>query len=187
MECFVDIDVRPDPEFAAHLLLGALYAKLHGALIPDNRLCIAVCFPGYQTRPPALGMRMRLLGIHSALQVLTTSEWLSGLRDHVKVGGLTNVPAGAVHRPLRRVQVKSSPERLRRRLMSRHGLTAAQARESIPDSAAQMLRLPFLQLRSRSTGQTFRLFLRLGSEQPVPVAGKFNAYGLSHDATVPWF
>ena len=55
MECFVDIDLRPDPEFAAHLLLGALFDKLHRALATNNGTGIAVCFPGFQTRPPALG------------------------------------------------------------------------------------------------------------------------------------
>ena len=29
MEYFVDLELLPDPEFAAHLLLAALYAKLH--------------------------------------------------------------------------------------------------------------------------------------------------------------
>lgn len=187
MECFVDIELRPDPEFAAPLLLGALYAKLHGTLVPNNSMGIAVCFPGHQTHPPSLGTRMRLLGSCSALQALTGSEWLSGVRDHVKVGALARVPVGAAHRTLRRVQAKSNPERLRRRLMTRHCLNETQARERIPNSAAETLNLPFVQLRSCSTGQRFRLFLSLGPEQPAPVSGKFNAYGLSQNATLPWF
>jgi len=71
--------------------------------------------------------------------------------------------------------------------MKRHGLDETQARERIPDSAAETLHLPFVQLRSGSTGQTFRLFLCLGPAQPTPVSGEFNAYGLSQNATVPWF
>lgn len=187
MECFVDIELRPDPEFAAHLLLGALYAKLHRTLVPDNSTGIAVCFPGHQTHPPALGTCMRLLGSRAALQALISTDWLSGMRDHVKVGALAGVPADAPHRTLRRVQAKSNPERLRRRLMKRQCLDETQARERIPDSAAETLNLPFVQLRSRSTGQTFRLFLSLGPEQPAPASGEFNAYGLSQKATVPWF
>ena len=109
------------------------------------------------------------------------------MRDHVNVGALAHVPAGATHRTLRRVQAKSNPERLRRRLMKRHGLDETQARERIPDNAAKTLNLPFLQLRSCSTGQTFRLFLSLGPEQPAPASGEFNAYGLSQNATGPWF
>ncbi len=187
MECFVDIELRPDPECAAHLLLSALYAKLHRALESNNGTGIAVCFPGHQTRPPSLGTCMRLLGSRATLQALTSSEWLGGMRDHVKVGTVSSVPPDSTHRMLRRVQAKSNPERLRRRLIQRHGLDEAQARERIPDSAAETLNLPFVQLHSGSTGQTFRLFLSVGPEQPAPVPGEFNAYGLSQNATIPWF
>ena len=187
MEFFVDIELRPDPEFAAHLLLGALYANLHRALTPNNSMGIAVCFPGHRTQPPSLGMRMRLLGSRPALQGLTSANWLSGIHDHVKCHELGQVPENAAHRTLRRVQAKSSPERLRRRLMKRHDMDETQARERIPDSVAEVLNLPFVQLRSYSTGQTFRLFLQLGPEQHAPLSGEFNSYGLSMNATVPWF
>lgn len=187
MECFIDIDLRPDPEFAAPLLLDALCGKLHAALAPNNNLGVALCFPGYQTRPASLGTRIKLLGSRSALQSLTSFAWLGSMRDQVEVRELASVPVAAAHRTLRRVQAKSSPERLRRRLMTRHNLSEAQARERIPDSAAETLQLPFLRMRSSSTQQTFRVFLSLGPEQSFPVRGKFNAYGLSRDATVPWF
>ena len=118
MECFMDIELRRDPEFAAHLLLGALFDKFHRALATNNSAGIAVCFPDYQTRPPSLGTRMRLLGSRPALHALMTTNWLSGIREHVRCGELGQVPADAPHRTLRRVQVKSSPERLRRRRKS---------------------------------------------------------------------
>ena len=72
-------------------------------------------------------------------------------------------------------------------LMKRHGLDETQARERILDSAAEKVDLPFVQLQSRSTGQTFRLFLSLDPEQSAPTPGDFNAYGLSRNATIPWF
>ena len=97
------------------------------------------------------------------------------------------MPAHAAHRTLRRVQVKSSPERLRRRLMKRHQLSEAQARERIPDSVGRMTDLPYVPMASTSTAQQFKLFLALGAAQPQPQAGDFNTYGLSATATVPWF
>lgn len=187
VDYFVDLELLPDPEFAAHLLLAALYSKLHRALVACDRSDIAVSFPDHQTNPPSLGARMRLLGSQQALQALTATEWLRGMHDHVKTSSLARVPTDAAHRALRRVQAKSSPERLRRRLMKRHGLDEGQARERIPDSAAETLHLPFVQLRSSSTGQTFRLFLSLSAEHPAPVSGEFNTYGLSQTATIPWF
>lgn len=45
--------------------------------------------------------------------------------------------------------------------------------------------LPWLNLRSLSTGQSFRLFIRHGELLSAPVVGMFSTYGLSATATVP--
>ena len=182
---YLDIHLRPDPEFSAGQLLAALYSKLHRALVELRSDGLAVCFPGYSGK--GLGQTLRILGTADRLQQLMALPWLNGMRDHIQVSAPVAVPADASHCRLNRVQAKSSPERLRRRQMKRHGLTAEQARERIPDSAADILKLPFLPVRSASTGQRFMLFLRLGPPSPSPVSGSFNAYGLSNTATVPWF
>lgn len=184
---YLDIHLRPDPEFSASQLLAALYAKLHRALVQLRSEDLAVCFPGYSYKPLGLGQTLRVLGNAERLGQLMALPWLSGMADHIHVTAIAEVPAGAAHRQLTRAQAKSNPERLRRRQMKRHGLTAEQARERIPDSAAESLRLPFMPVRSASTGQAFLLFLRLGQPIPAPMAGSFNAYGLSATATIPWF
>lgn len=184
---YLDIHLRPDPEFPASQLLAALYAKLHRALVQLRSEDLAVCFPGYSEQPKGLGQTLRVLGNAEGLGQLMALPWLSGMADHVHLTATAEVPAGAVHRQLTRVQAKSNPERLRRRQMKRQGLTAEQARERIPDSATESLKLPFLPVRSTSTGQSFLLFLRLGPPCLAPEAGGFNAYGLSPTATIPWF
>jgi CRISPR-associated endonuclease Csy4 len=191
MDHFVDIQLLPDPELSCPVLMSALYAKLHRALVlaAGEGGDIAVSFPGYNMQPgrATLGTNLRLVASQPALRLLVTAPWMGGLGDHVTVSPLTPVPHGAKHRSLRRAQAKSNPERLRRRLIKRHGIDEAQARERIPDSAAETLDLPYLQIRSSSTGQGFRLFLQLGPEQETAAPGSFNAYGLSTTATVPWF
>ncbi|MEJ7138317.1 type I-F CRISPR-associated endoribonuclease Cas6/Csy4 [Amphibiibacter pelophylacis] len=184
---YIDIHLRPDPEFPVSLLMPALYAKLHRALVQLACSDVGVSFPGYSGRPLGLGSCLRLLGQPDRLNQLMAQPWLSAMTDHVATSTICAVPADAAHRRLCRVQARSSPERLRRRQMKRHGLTDAQAQERIPDSAAQTLQLPFLPLRSASTGQSFLLFLRLSPAQSTPVTGAFNAYGLSPTATIPWF
>ncbi|HEY3384468.1 MAG TPA: type I-F CRISPR-associated endoribonuclease Cas6/Csy4 [Vicinamibacterales bacterium] len=187
MDYFTDVEVRRDPELAPHVLLGALYDRLHRALAPDNKLGVAVAFPDYQIRPPSLGRRLRLLGGRTALDTLLASDWLGAMRDHVLVGPVDSIPSHAAHRTLRRVQAKSSPERLRRRLAKRHGLDALQLAERVPENVAERLTLPWVQLRSHTTGQNFRLFLKAGIPQDEPVTGTFNAFGLSLLATIRWF
>ncbi len=187
MDHYVDIDVRPDPEFSAHQLMGALYAKLHRALVARNSTCIGVSFPRVDMEVPHLGTRLRLHGDRASLSALLEGDWLAGMRDHVTLSQPARVPETAKYCSVRRVQVKSSPQRLRRRLMRRHNLDAHEARQRIPDSATRLVDLPFLQLRSTSTSQTFRLFIEHGPVQPDAVSGDFNTYGLSQVATIPWF
>ncbi|MDO8457425.1 MAG: type I-F CRISPR-associated endoribonuclease Cas6/Csy4 [Burkholderiaceae bacterium] len=187
MDHYADIEVRPDPEFPAHQLMSALYAKLHRALVAQKSPGIGVSFPGVDAQAPYLGTRLRLHASLAALSALLQSDWLAGMRDHVALTPPEPVPPVVQHRAVRRVQVKSSPERLRRRLMRRHGIDEQQARQRIPDESARLAHLPFVQLRSTSTGQSFRLFIDHGPVQPGAVPGDFNAYGLSQGATIPWF
>lgn len=184
---YIELHLHPDPEVAPTHLLAALYTRLHRALAPQGTAGIAVTFPDYSAERHTLGQRLRLLGSEADLQLWATGEWLGSVRDHVSVASLLPVPADAQHRTLRRVQVKSSPERLRRRLMKRHQLSEEQARQRMPDSLARTTPLPYVQLASASTAQQFKLFLALGEAQKSVQAGGFNAYGLSTAATVPWF
>lgn len=202
MDHYVDIQLQPDAEFAPAMLMAALFTKLHKALALGAHDAVGVSFPRMDAADAqhthrnsrtgahpryALGHLLRLHGTSAVLQSMLSTDWLSGMRDHVLCSAVLAVPDGVSHRAVSRVQAKSSPERLRRRQMRRHGLTQEQARERIPDSAAEMLNLPFLTLRSQSTGQTFRLFIRVGPALATPVSGSFGAYGLSQQTTVPWF
>lgn len=187
MDHHADIDVRPDPEFPAHQLMSALYSKLHRVLVAQNSTRIGVSFPGVDLKAPHLGTRLRLHGDFASLSALAESCWLAGMRDHVTLGQPTRVPEAAKHCVVRRVQVKSSPERLRRRLMRRHNLDVYEVQQRIPDGVARLSGLPFVQLHSTSTGQPFRLFIDHGPAQSSAVLGDFNTYGLSQVATIPWF
>ena len=187
MDHYLDIVVRPAPELAAHQAMSALYARLHRALAGPGSRAIGVSFPDFGTRPPTLGSRLRLHGALPALAHFGAPDWLAGVRDHVDLGAVLPVPPGAGHRNVRRVQAKSSPDRMRRRLMRRHDIDAEEAGRRIPDSAAESLGLPFVQLVSASTGHPFRLFIDHRPIQPAATPGGFNAYGLSQEATVPWF
>ncbi|HVW65221.1 MAG TPA: type I-F CRISPR-associated endoribonuclease Cas6/Csy4 [Nitrosospira sp.] len=187
MDHHIDIDVRPDPEFPAYQLMNALYAKLHRALAERNSTHIGVSFPGFSSKAPHLGIRLRLHGDVAALSALMASGWITGMRDHVTLTPPTQVPRTAQHRIVKRIQVKSSPERLRRRLMRRHDLDVQAARQRISDEMVQLAKQPYVQLRSTSTGQSFRLFIDHGPVQFRATAGDFNTYGLSQVATIPWF
>ncbi len=186
MDHYLDIRLLPDPEFAPAQLMNALFAKLHRVLAQLDSNQIGISFPEAGRVNTALGSCLRLHGSEQALQHLMAQAWLTGMRDYVQAGHAASVPTSAGRQVVRRVQAKSSPERLRRRQMKRKGWSLAEAREAIPDSAAETLKLPFLIVRSLSTEQTFRLFV---DQKPADraIEGVFNAYGFSVTATLPRF
>ncbi len=185
---YLDLHLLPDPDFPQGQLMDALFGKLHRELATSGCTEVAVAFPGYicQGRSRELGATLRLLSRAAVLQDLGGLTWLHGMRGLVRAVPVAEVPNSATPRRLLRTQAKSGVERLRRRAMRRHGLTALEAAERVPQSAAETLQLPRLHLRSSSTGQHYPLFLRLEEAECV-VPGPFNAFGLSATATVPWF
>jgi len=187
MDHYIDMTIRPDPEFPPDVLLSELFSKLHRALVDWGEGNIGVSFPEVGEDEPTLGKILRLHGTRAALLKLMDSGWLRGMRDYIGVHEVATVPVVSEHRVVRRVQVKSNVERIRRRQIKRHGLTDAQARERIPDTAVQRLNLPYINMTSASTGQPFPLFIEHGVLTHEAKKGYFNSYGLSATSTIPWF
>lgn len=184
---YIDITLLPDPEFSHAHLLGALVSKLHRALVQLKAADIGISFPRYSLRPRSLGEVLRLHGTDAALQRLMELPWLQGMRDHVQLTALLQAPLDAPRWQVQRRQFKTSVDRLRRRRMRRKNETLEQAAVAIPDSVERCLKLPFVQLRSTSTGQPFSLFVDQGPSRAGAVPGRFNTYGLSLGSTIPWF
>ncbi|MDF2867620.1 MAG: csy4 1 [Gammaproteobacteria bacterium] len=191
MNHYLEIRLLPDPEFGPSLLLNALYNKLHLALAKLNCNDLGVSFPHYRQSNPdksmhPLGERIRIHGTRERIEELMAINWLSGMRDHVRIGSIHPVPNKVNYVIYRRVQFKSSVERIRRRHMRRHNLGYEEVARLIPENIEQSSDLPFITLRSQSTKQYFKLFIQQ-QEIPNSTQGNFNTYGLSTGTTVPLF
>ena len=186
MDHYIEARLLPDPEFTTPLLMGVLYNKLHRTLVSMKADDIGVSFPDYQLKPKSLGERIRVHGSHSALSKLMESGWLKGMTDHLVPVSIQVAPATTQYLLVKRRQYKTSAERLRRRRMKRKDETYEQACEAIPNELHTRVDRPFVTLRSNSTGQGFALFIDQ-KQLKKPAEGKFNTYGLSLNATVPWF
>ena len=184
---YIDITLLPDPEFSHAHLLGALVSKLHRALVQLQASNIGISFPRHSLHPRTLGAILRLHGTEVALQRLIAQPWLQGMRDHVQLAALLPAPLNAPRWQVQRRQFKTSSDRLRRRRMRRKNETLEQAIAAIPDSVERDPQLPFVQLRSTSTGQPFCLFVDQGPAHTNAVSDRFNTYGLSLGSTIPWF
>jgi CRISPR-associated endonuclease Csy4 len=184
---YIEIKLLPDPEFPPVVLMNALYGKLHRLLTTLDACDIGVGFPDVESAGGTLGLRLRLFGEAATFARIADTDWMKGMRDHCSVSSATDVPDDCMHRVVRRIQVKSNPERLRRRMAKRKAVSLAAAAEAIPDKVAQQSNLPYVKIRSQSTGQIFPIFIEHGPLLATPVTGRYNAYGLSLDgATIPW-
>lgn len=185
---YVDLTVVPDAEIGIPVLMGALYDRLHRSLVELRLNRLGVSFPKYSLSPRQLGDTLRLHSDEEVLRNFLQRNWLGGMRDYVRISGISTAPAGVGYRNLFRRQFHSNVERLRRRRMRRKGESAAQAAMAIPNEAVEKPTLPYAQLRSLSTGHAFSLFIAMSELKSEPVLGTFNSYGLGEKgSTVPWF
>lgn len=187
MDSYVEFRIFPESDLAGPHVLTAIYAKLHRLLAARGKGDIGVSFPDADIKSGWAGLMLRVHGSRQALEQLFADGWAERFVDYARVSDVRPVPDSAQHRSVYRVQAKTNPERLRRRAMKRHGLTREEALQRIPDSARKKLDLPHVWLRSSSTGERFCLFFTFGKPRQTPQKGQFSAYGLSAEATVPWF
>ncbi|HHV1973165.1 TPA: type I-F CRISPR-associated protein Csy3 [Escherichia coli] len=120
-------------------------------------------------------------------ELVLDSNSSKGLTDYCQCSPVTPVPEIKGWRVVSRVQVKSNSQRLLRRSVKKGWLTEEQAIERLATQAEQRTDLPFLNMKSLSSQQLFKLFIRHGDLLKEPVKGEFSSYGLSATATIPWF
>ncbi|CAG8999674.1 MAG: CRISPR-associated endonuclease Cas6/Csy4 [Candidatus Celerinatantimonas neptuna] len=185
MDHYLEIQLLPDPEFSVLLLMNALFSKLHRALVATSQGDIGVSFPHLSAQQT--GDVLRIHGQQTALQRLEQLHWRQGLGEFTQVSGIKPVPAAGQHCLVSRVQTQSNADRLRRRAMKRQGCSYDKACQQIPNHVEQRLHLPSIQLKSHSTGQRFRLFIRQTPCEAMTSQLLFSKYGLSQATTVPWF
>ena len=183
MDHYIDVQVVPDPEFTDTVLMSALFAKLHRALVACNSANIGVSFPRHSK---TLGQLLRLHGSKQDLAQLDDIKWRQGFTDYSRSTAILSVPTSVKHRSVRRVQGKSVYNK-RKRSVGKGWLTYEEAKKKIPEGQEKELKLPYAQIRSASTNSVMRVYVEHGPLVEEGILGGFSSYGLSATATVPWW
>lgn len=186
MRHYVNVEILPNTEIGYGALLSAVFERLHLAFVEHGEGRVGVSFPKHDEKACTLGSWIRLHGSEDRL-LRVLQRLGNGFRDYIRVVGPKEVPPNTPFRIVRRVQAKSGIPRLARRYAKRHSIDEAEALALYKDVNAEQLKLPFVELRSGSTGRHFRLFIKHEAVQVTPHTGAFSSYGLSTDAAVPWF
>ncbi|PIQ28273.1 type I-F CRISPR-associated endoribonuclease Cas6/Csy4 [bacterium (Candidatus Blackallbacteria) CG17_big_fil_post_rev_8_21_14_2_50_48_46] len=192
MEVFQQLTLLPTPEAGVYFLWEKIFQQVHLALVeiqnPDGQISVGISFPDYDGQSHFLGERCRFFATErDLLEKLRMKQWLSRFNDYVDLSGIRDVPDRIdTYAVYRRLQPKSSIERLARRKAKREGLSFEQAMAFLQSFKPQEVRTPYILMNSHSSERRFQLFIQKEVVEN-PVSGYFSTYGLSSHSTVPEF
>lgn len=187
MKFFIDFTAKNDKTFSH------LYQRLHHVL-GDNVDNLAFLFPGYaydgKLHQGTLGKVIRVFSIcENTLKLMINNPKLARLENSYTCSEVMPVPEKVVaHVNLKRKQKKtlSDMRRLARRaVQSGRAATEKEAMDKMT-FIDRFNGLPWVSMRSSSTKQTYPLHIGV-SFYKEPQTGKFDGFGLSSTATVPFF
>lgn len=197
MYYFIELSLIPDESVPTGFVMGKVMDVLHLCFVNVQKDLgynpVGLSFPQYRYDPEAkgetkgsLGSQIRLYAQDEAhLESLCLKQQLRRFEDYVHVRAIREDAAKLGFACFKRVQCRSSIERLARRRMTRQGESPEQAKQRVQTFKEQQSDLPFAHLHSQSSEQAFRLFI---AKQTVPEStGKwqFSSYGLSGTVGVP--
>ncbi len=198
MNYYVDIKLLTDTEISLGFLWKKLYAQIHLALVEvrdeKNLVSIGLAFPNY-SGDRFLGDTLRLFApSKEELERLDLNRWLARLLDYLTVSEIKEVPKDTKLATFGRKQFKSNSEirRLAKRYAQREQIAYEEALQNFEQTEAKYRkerdknRLPYINIKSLSTGNEMKLFI-IKKSSDIEQKGKFNTYGLSNTTTVPDF
>ena len=195
MSHYQELTLLQHEEVPLFALWGKVYVQIHLALTELQAALgtgkVGVAFPEYRfdaaVQMGRLGSKLRVFADDAAiLQQLNLSQHLRRYADYVQLSAVAAVPAEHGLACYARVQVKSGAERAARRLIKRHPELNYETELARLQALSVHSALPFIQLNSLSSKQTFRLFIAKTAALTAQT-GDFGSYGLSNSVTVPDF
>jgi len=183
MDYYLDIRLMPKKEMRENVLLNQLYSSFHKRLYDLKSTTIGVSFPEYRLK---LGRLLRIHGRKEDLERLQEKDWLGKYRDFCKVGTITTVPQNVKYRTVSRIQQNMTEAKLRR-LIKRGSISNEEVKKYRIKMYEGGFDNPYVELVSMSNGQRHRRFIEFGKLEDIAVNGKFDVFGLSTTATIPWF
>lgn len=191
MKYYIEMTLIPDAEISPFFIWSKLYTQIHLGLVEmldaKQTVPIGVSFPEY-AKDRLLGQKLRLFASDEAtLQQLNLAKWLDRLADYVHISSIKPVPSDIQsYAVFSRYRPHFDIDKVAERFARHKNISFEAALEHCKNHKAPAKMLPFVQLKSQTNGQAFRLVI----QQKVvtqAVVGSFSTYGLSQIATIPIF
>lgn len=191
MNYYQEIQLLPNGEVSLAFLWTKMFTQLHLALVEEQRregmVKTALAFPAYQDK--GLGNKIRILAPSAEqLERLHLEQELERFSDYVHRTTIRKIREHLIigYSIYSRYQPDESVERKARRYVRRHEGVSYEDALGLLDRRKETYDLPFIQMKSLSTAQTFSLFIKKTPCQ-IEQSGTLSTYGLSDSASVPEF
>jgi len=211
---FIEITCLQDEGVSTGFVMGKVMDVLHLSLVNlQKRLGknpVGIGFPGYSyrvedessqsrqgksqgdipnTHSSWIGNKIRLFCRDAEhLQALELDKQLQRFSDYVHIRSLSNIDRQNLNFALfQRVQPKASRERLIRRQIKRKNQPENVIRMQYQGFTEKQTSLPFVNMKSHTSGRRFRLFVYKFPAKPGDADWSFSSYGLSNTIPVPDF
>ncbi|MCF7859719.1 MAG: type I-F CRISPR-associated endoribonuclease Cas6/Csy4 [Candidatus Cloacimonetes bacterium] len=192
MNYYQDLTLLPGGDIGISFIRNKVFNRIHKRLVDfkkaDGSVPIALTFPNYANNKKDLGNKIRLLTEDkTVLEKYDLFSLVSIFSDYVHVTNIRSVPLNINgYVCFFRKQSNNNVERLAKRRAKRKGISFQEALSDYSQFEEQFIDLPFLTLKSGSTGETFKLFIDK-KEAEMSSSTKFNTFGLSKGGAVPDF
>lgn len=185
---YFEIKAIPQAELTQSMVISHLMQRLHLHL-PAFNGTIGLGFPAYGQHK-TLGGIIRAYGPQEDVaQLAQALRQHPDCADYALLSTPKEIPSGVnEHRCFSRVHSKglSDFKRSQKRLTAQ-GKWSEEVAKSMRAKFSRPLNLPHVHMSSKSTGQAnFMLWIKQ-SKPTQAIEGSFNGYGLSHQASVPFF
>lgn len=185
MNYYRDITLLPDTEIGHHFLWEKVFGQVHLALVEakneDERSPFGVTFPAFKADKHRIGNKLRIFSdSEECLTSLNLDDYLNRLSDYVHVTSIRTVPEKVSdYIRFRRLQTKTSPERLARRDAKQGNLSIHEAIKKHKDFIPQYTDAPYIWVNSLSSKQRYPFFI-VAEKVTYPNEQQFSLYGLSN-------
>jgi len=184
MKFYLDININSDLDVHQNKVMSLVFQNVHQSIVSLGVGKIAVSFPKVASN--TLGKLIRLHGDENDLNLFLEKNFLLNIKVYCYIEQVKEIPNEVVFKKISRIRSNMSQSKLRR-LIKRGSISENEISIYMEKMLKNNLLNPYLDLYSESTKRTFRMFFQFSNFLTEAQAGEFDSYGLSDDATIPWF
>lgn len=182
MDYYIEIKLHPNHERNIAQLMNDVFGELHKRLFEINSKSIGVSFPKYSEY---LGDTIRIHGCKKDLEYFDQTDWCQKYKIFTSISSIYKVPAKVEYKIFSREQQNKSNSKLRR-LMKRNKISDEDRKKYIIKMMKEGIQSPYIEIISNSNKKRYRRYI-LMKESKNLAQGEFDFFGLSKNASVPWF